>query len=236
MAALAGADAKDFAAPGGGLRERKKAQTRLDISDTATRMFLERGFDEVTVAEIAAAADVSVKTIFNYFGAKEDLLFDREPEWLASIDAMAARRAPGHGLIPVVAEDVALRWPALEMGEWTRLSDEAAQGRARFYRLITQHQGLNARRLQMAAYVGERFKAAVAEDFGRGLDDPDTIVAAGLLSAAYQSVGDELVRRIMRGDSGAEAAAAAAAVGKRGLDVLAVAYAGTPLVDGPPAT
>jgi AcrR family transcriptional regulator len=61
-----------------GLRERKKARTRLAISDIATHMFVERGFDNVTVAEVAAAADVSVATIFNYFETKEELFFDRE--------------------------------------------------------------------------------------------------------------------------------------------------------------
>ena len=61
-----------------GLRERKKAETRQAISDTATRLFEARGFEAVTVAEIAAAANVSAKTVFNYFPAKEDLFFDAE--------------------------------------------------------------------------------------------------------------------------------------------------------------
>src|ERR1700735_485291 len=61
-----------------GLRERKKALMRQLISDTATLMFLERGFDEVRVSEIAAACDVSEKTIYNYFPTKESLLLDRE--------------------------------------------------------------------------------------------------------------------------------------------------------------
>jgi AcrR family transcriptional regulator len=60
------------------LRERKKAETRQAISDVATRLFEARGFETVTVAEIAAAANVSSKTVFNYFPAKEDLFFDAE--------------------------------------------------------------------------------------------------------------------------------------------------------------
>src|SRR3984957_19845332 len=63
-----------------GLRERKKAKTRLAISHVATKMFIERGFDDVPVTEVAAAADVSVATIFNYFETKEELFFDREGE------------------------------------------------------------------------------------------------------------------------------------------------------------
>src|SRR4051794_15621800 len=85
-----------------GLRERKKARTRQQISDIATTLFLDRGFDEVTVAEVASVAGVSVKTVFNYFGSKEDLLFDREPEWLAAIDRLVESRGPGLGLIPVL--------------------------------------------------------------------------------------------------------------------------------------
>lgn len=60
-----------------GLRERKKRQTRQYISDVATGLFLERGFEAVTVAEVADAANVSVNTVYNYFPAKEDLFLDR---------------------------------------------------------------------------------------------------------------------------------------------------------------
>lgn len=60
------------------LRERKKAALRQGISDAATRLFEARGFEAVTLADIAAAADVSVKTIWNHFGSKEELFFDRE--------------------------------------------------------------------------------------------------------------------------------------------------------------
>src|SRR5580693_5164606 len=64
-------------APGEGLRERKKRQLRQQLSDTATRMFVERGFDAVRVIEVAEACGVSDKTVFNYFPTKEALVLDR---------------------------------------------------------------------------------------------------------------------------------------------------------------
>jgi AcrR family transcriptional regulator len=69
--------------PEAGLRERKKRETRSAISRVATALFYERGFDAVTVDEVARAAGVSKMTVFNYFARKEDLMFDREAEGMA---------------------------------------------------------------------------------------------------------------------------------------------------------
>src|ERR1700723_2371425 len=77
------------------LRERKKAKTRLAISNLATKMFIERGFDDVTVAEVAATADVSVATIFNYFETKEDLFFDRDGETIEAQRRCVLERKAG---------------------------------------------------------------------------------------------------------------------------------------------
>jgi AcrR family transcriptional regulator len=63
-----------------GLRESKKQQTRKAISDMATMLFIERGYHEVTTAEIARRAEVSVPTLFNYFPTKESLVFDEDSE------------------------------------------------------------------------------------------------------------------------------------------------------------
>jgi len=82
-----------------GLRERKRAETRQRISDRATRLFERHGFENVTLAQVAAAADVSVKTVMNYFGAKEDLFFDAEP---AIRDALVAALG-GHPLTSATA-------------------------------------------------------------------------------------------------------------------------------------
>src|SRR3954469_5838983 len=86
-------------ATGTGLRERKKQQTRDQIARVAMTLFLERGFDTVTVAEVADAADVSEKTVFNYFPAKEDLVFPNgEARWAALLDRIR-ERPPGASLV-----------------------------------------------------------------------------------------------------------------------------------------
>jgi AcrR family transcriptional regulator len=82
-----------------GLRERKKLQTRETIAETATAMFDKRGFDKVTVVEIADAANVSVKTLFKYFETKEDLLFSDENEFRDRILASVRNRLPGQSAL-----------------------------------------------------------------------------------------------------------------------------------------
>lgn len=217
-----------------GLRERKKMQTRLHISDVATALFLDRGFDEVTVAEVARAANVSVKTVFNYFGAKEDLLFDREPEWLASIDALGALCEPGHGLIRVLGADVSVRWPALDFGRWDRFTDDAIDGRRAFYRLVDGHPGLQARACLMSMRIGARLSALAAATF----DDPasqEAVTAGALIGAAYDVTGREYARELLTGSSAEIVSGRARAAGLHALGLLERTYAGTPLVEGPPA-
>src|SRR4029453_8099215 len=90
-----------------GRRQRKKALTRQAISDIATEMFMARGFDDVTVAEIAEAADVSVKTVFNHFGSKEELFLDREAEIFAAITGAIADRAAGRSITEALPPQLA---------------------------------------------------------------------------------------------------------------------------------
>jgi AcrR family transcriptional regulator len=81
------------------LRERQKRQTREEIAGAAMELFLARGFDAVTVAQVAEAAGVSEKTVFNYFPAKEDLVFpDGEQRWVALIETIRSR-PPGTSLV-----------------------------------------------------------------------------------------------------------------------------------------
>src|SRR5215210_1104874 len=88
-------------APPEGLRERKKRATRGAIAATARRLFAERGFDDVTVAEVAAAAEVSEKTVFNHFATKEDLVFAGGETRMAQLQAAIAQRPPGTSVLDV---------------------------------------------------------------------------------------------------------------------------------------
>jgi AcrR family transcriptional regulator len=82
-----------------GLRARKKRQTRAAIAAAAMELFQSRGFDAVTIADVAAAADVSRKTVFNYFPAKEDLVFEAGQERRAALVQAIRERPPGSSLV-----------------------------------------------------------------------------------------------------------------------------------------
>src|SRR5688572_13762833 len=82
-----------------GLRERKKERTRALIAETARRLFAERGFDAVTVSEIAGAAEVAEKTVFNYFPTKEDLVFWRLEAFEAELLGAIRERERGESVL-----------------------------------------------------------------------------------------------------------------------------------------
>jgi AcrR family transcriptional regulator len=100
-----------------GLRERKKRATRDAIAATARRLFAERGFDAVTVAEIAVVADVSEKTVFNHFAAKEDLVFAGGDSRLAQLQAEIAQRPPGTSVLDVFRANSAAMLDTVAAGE-----------------------------------------------------------------------------------------------------------------------
>jgi AcrR family transcriptional regulator len=117
------------------LRERKKRLTREAIFTAAQALFSERGFDDVTVAEIADAANISVKTLFTYIGAKEELLFSGRPAVLtAVVEAVANRRL---GQTPLVAAGQALlaavddKDPDRNLGAFLRMANGGPAARSR---------------------------------------------------------------------------------------------------------
>src|SRR5262245_30139869 len=100
-----------------GLRERKKRRTRQAIAEAAMELFKERGFDAVTVADVAEAADVSVKTVFNYFPAKEDLVLHGGEERRAAVIEAVRTRPPGTSLVKPFRDATMAFVDAVEHGD-----------------------------------------------------------------------------------------------------------------------
>jgi AcrR family transcriptional regulator len=98
-----------------GRRERKKLATRQAIADEAMRLFLQRGYDAVTVAEIADAADVAVSTVFKHFDSKEAIAFARDPAVEAELTRAVSQRPPGVSIVPSL-RDLLVASPALVTG------------------------------------------------------------------------------------------------------------------------
>src|SRR5919204_2779059 len=104
-------------ASGLGLRERKKQQTRLHIADTARRLFVDRGFEEVTVADVAREADVAVATVFNYFPTKEDLFYSGMESFEAQLLASVRDRPAGESVLAAFRRVVLEGTPRLATDE-----------------------------------------------------------------------------------------------------------------------
>jgi AcrR family transcriptional regulator len=145
--------------PEPGLRARKKQQTRKLIADTAQRLFAERGFDAVTVAEVARAADVSEGTVFNYFPTKEDLFYGRMESFEIDLVDAVRRRPAGE---PVL--DAFRRFVVERSG---RLADErVAELVLRSARLIGASRTLQAREREIVADATGALADLVVEDTG----------------------------------------------------------------------
>jgi AcrR family transcriptional regulator len=167
-----------------GLREWKKARTRLAIADVATRLFVERGFEEVTVADIAAAAEVSVKTIFNYFSSKEELFFDRADEVIGAIADAVIDRAPGTTVLGALRAVLADRRVPFDPDGWRSLRDPEGYERFRGF-IAAEHAApaLRGRRLVIAEAWIDRLTAVLAHDLGLADDDPRARSLAAMVVA-----------------------------------------------------
>ena len=176
-----------------GLRERKKRLMRQLISDTATEMFLERGFDEVRISEIAAACEISEKTIYNYFPTKESLLLDREEPTAESI-----RRALGPGATHASPIDAAVAVLEAETTFLYEGFDTTSAGGAdlglirRFAELIDSTPSLRAAQRDMMDRLVQVAAESMATRAGVNPDDPEPQIAAhailGLWRVEFQAL------------------------------------------------
>jgi AcrR family transcriptional regulator len=176
-----------------GLRERKKQQTASRILHTAIALFVERGFDAVSVQEIADAAEVSKMTVFNYFGSKEDLIFAPVEEHFGDAARAVRERRPGESAVDAVRrqflEMVESRDPSIGLN-----ADPVSH---QLRKLIVETPALTER-VFLGMQKGARDTAALlAEETG---DLMLATIAAAMLSNARNALVEEHHRRLAEGE------------------------------------
>jgi AcrR family transcriptional regulator len=193
-----------------GLRERRKQETRQAISDIATEMFAARGFDEVTISQIAEAADVAKMTVTNYFPRKEDLVFDRAEAVIRHLAEVIAARAPGESMLAAIRRDYA---DAVARADVTLgLSSPA------FARMIRNSPVLASRGLEMTQLREQALGDAIAAE--TGADDPQQRLVAVLLASVHRVLYAEASKRSLAGQPRAEICAVLADTATRAFDLL----------------
>ncbi|AUG75000.1 TetR family transcriptional regulator [Kitasatospora sp. MMS16-BH015] len=197
-----------------GLRERKKQRTRQLIADVAIGLFLRRGFDEVSVVEIAEAAEVSKRTLFTYFPSKEDLVLhrfaDHEDEAARVVRARPAGTAPLAALHAHQLDALARRDPNTAL-----TSDPEAVA---FYRLVTGTGGLTERLIRYR----ERSVTALAEALREaGADDLTARLAAVQVITVLHTLAGLVSDRLAAGRSADEVYPEAVAATDRAFRLLA---------------
>jgi AcrR family transcriptional regulator len=160
-------------------RSRKRVATRQAISDVAKRLFFERGFENVTVEEIATAADVGRMTVFNHFPRKEDMFFDRDEEGREAVREALRKRDPG--VTPIEALRLLAHQVVAEQSPFLRFT-AGSQG---FIETIEASETLKARARAIRDEIAQVVAIALSECVGRDRTDPDARLAAALLLATW---------------------------------------------------
>jgi AcrR family transcriptional regulator len=193
-----------------GLRERRKQETRQAISDVATQMFVERGFDEVTIAQVAEAAGVAKMTVTNYFPRKEDLVFDRAEAIEGHLADVIAARAPGESMLAAIRRDYA---EAVARADVTLgLSSPGFAG------MIISSPVLVSRVREMLDRRERALGDAIAAE--TGTDNPQQRFVAALLSSAHRVLAAEATERSLAGQPREEICAVLADAATRAFDLL----------------
>jgi AcrR family transcriptional regulator len=193
-----------------GLRERRKQETRQAISDIATQLFVDRGFGEVTIAQVADAAGVAKMTVTNYFPRKEDLVFDRAEAVERHLADVIAARAPGESMLAAVRRDYA---EAVARADVTLgLSSPAFAG------MILSSPVLVSRVREMLDRREQALGDAIAAE--TGTDNPQQRLVAALLASVHRVLAAEASRRSLAGQPREQICAVLAGAAIRAFDLL----------------
>jgi AcrR family transcriptional regulator len=197
-----------------GLRERKKQQTRELIAETARRLFAERGFEQVSVAEIARTADVSEKTVFNYFPTKEDLVYWRLESFEQELLDTLRERAAGEAVLDAFGRFV--RRPRGMLG---RQDAETQQRLAGLTRMIASSPSLLAREQQIFAGYTDSLAALVTAEQRARPGDLRPWIAANAMIGAHRALVRHARGRVV---DGAASATLSREVRERGEQAVAL--------------
>jgi AcrR family transcriptional regulator len=196
-----------------GLRERKKLRTRQLIAETARRLFAERSFEDVPVAEIARAAEVSEATVFNYFPTKEDLVFQGMEAFETELLGAVRDRPAGESFVEAFAGFVLRPRGFLAAGD-----EHAASFLTKVARMIAASPALLTREREVLARYTESLAALIAEDTGAVPGDLRPWVVAHALIGTHHTLIQLVRRRLLEGH--ADRAGIAAEVQARGRQAL----------------
>ena len=166
-----------------GLRERKKQQTRRTLADTARHLFAQRSFEEVSVAEIARAADVSVATVFNYFPTKEDLVYDGLERFEEELLSAIRDRSAGESALAAFANFV-----LAPRGMFATSDPAIAAELLAVTRMIAASPSLLAREHEIFARYTTSLARLLAEETHAGTGDPRPAVAAAAMIGVHRTL------------------------------------------------
>lgn len=200
-----------------GLRETKKRETRQLISDHATRLFIERGFEHTTIAEIADAARVAKKTVTNYFPRKEDLALDHQDEFVAALAATVTAR--GAGETPLSALRHAFLAAVADQDPVAGFAGEA------FTRMIADSPTLTSCLRGLHDRREEALTAALADTTGTPPDDITPRTAAALLGGVHRVLFTRIQELTLAGHPNPRIAEVLAREAPRAFDLLTPALA-----------
>jgi AcrR family transcriptional regulator len=195
------------------LRERKKQLTRGAIAGAAAQLFATRGFDAVTVADVAREAEVSVGTVFNYFPAKEDLFYGRMQDFdTALLDAVRAR-ATGESVL------AAFRRFVLD-GTEALADSERADVIATAMRIVSGSDALRAREREVVARSAQALAELIAAETGSAAGDVEPLVVASALVGAQRALVGFVHEAVLAGTRGRNLARQARSNGERAFAPL----------------